>query len=73
MTDALARYERLSATLASRGDGELTDAVHVGSSGTVGVGGDSAIIDVDGVQVFAKRIPLTAPEVAGSTALPPAH
>lgn len=39
-------------------------------SNGVGVGGDSAVLDVDGVPVFVKRIPLTDRELAhwGSTA-----
>ena len=41
-----------------------------GRANDVGVGGGSAVVDVDGVPVFAKRIPLTERELAhpGSTA-----
>jgi hypothetical protein len=41
-----------------------------GRANGVGVGGGSAVLDVDGVPVFAKRIPLTDRELAhpGSTA-----
>jgi len=42
----------------------------MGRANSVGVGGDSVVIDVEGVPVFAKRIPLTDRELAnpGSTA-----
>jgi hypothetical protein len=54
-----ARHEKVSAHLASRDDGELAALVASGRVGSVGVGGGSAEVDVDGVPVFAKRIPLT--------------
>jgi hypothetical protein len=64
------RFQRLSAFLASRADAELVALVDTGRANSVGVGGGSAVLDVDGVQVFAKRIPLTDRELAhpGSTA-----
>lgn len=64
------RHRRLSASLASRSDIELAALLDTGRSETVGVGGGSAVVDVDGVPVFAKRIPLTDRELAhpGSTA-----
>jgi hypothetical protein len=58
------RHERLSALLASRGDVELAALVETGQANNVGVGGGSATLDVDGVPVFAKRIPLTDLELA---------
>lgn len=54
-----ARHETVSSFLAARSDGELAALVENGRAGEVGVGGGSARIDVDGVPVFAKRIPLT--------------
>jgi len=65
-----ARHRRLSAALASRGDSELVALLEAGRVNSVGVGGDSVVLDVDGVPVFAKRIPLTDRELAhpGSTA-----
>ena len=65
-----ARYEKVSALLASRSDFELADLMGTGRVISVGVGGESGIIDVDGVAVFTKRIPLSDREVAnpGSTA-----
>jgi hypothetical protein len=52
-----ARHEKISAHLAARTDAEL--AALAGQSTGVGVGGGSATVDVDGVPVFVKRIPLT--------------
>jgi hypothetical protein len=65
-----ARHRWLSAFLAALGDSELAALVASGRPVGVGVGGDSAVLDVDGVPVFAKRIPLTDRELAdpGSTA-----
>lgn len=65
-----ARHERLSTVLASRSDVELAALVGTGQVTNVGVGGGSATVEVDGVPVFAKRIPLTDLELAnpGSTA-----
>jgi hypothetical protein len=71
MTDVRrARQERLSAFLASRSDVELAALVNTGRANDVGVGGGSVVLDIDGVPVFAKRIPLTDRELAnpGSTA-----
>lgn len=64
------RYQRLSAFLASRSDSELAELVGAGRVIGVGVGGGAALVDVDGVPVFVKRIPLTERELAdpGSTA-----
>ncbi|HEX6359827.1 serine/threonine protein phosphatase [Actinophytocola sp.] len=54
-----ARHERISTSLATRDDVELAALVDSGRDGSVGVGGGSVRVDVDGVPVFAKRIPLT--------------
>ncbi|MEV0364122.1 serine/threonine protein phosphatase [Nocardia fusca] len=64
------RHRELSAFLSSRSDIELAAFVDRGRSNAVGVGGGSAVLDVDGVPVFAKRIPLTDRELAhrGATA-----
>ena len=59
-----ARHEELSALLASCIDVELAALVDAGRVGGVGVGGGSAVLDVDGTPVFAKRIPLTDRELA---------
>jgi hypothetical protein len=68
----LAAYSTVSTSLALRSDrrlGELVDAaVPLGS----GIGGRSALLEVDGKPVFVKRVPLTdmerLPEHARSTA-----
>ncbi|MPZ83249.1 MAG: serine/threonine protein phosphatase [Actinophytocola sp.] len=59
-----ARHENLSAFLASRNDVELAALVDTGRASSVGVGGGSAMLDVGGAPVFAKRIPLTDRELA---------
>lgn len=66
----IARYERLSALLASPNDVELTELMGTGRVTSVGVGGESGILELDGVPVFTKRIPLSDREIAnmGSTA-----
>lgn len=64
---AMTRYalrETLSTRLASRTDAELAALVDTGRAGSVGVGGGSVVLDVDGVPVFAKSIPLTDREFA---------
>ncbi|WP_028663060.1 protein kinase family protein [Saccharomonospora halophila] len=65
-----ARYERVAALLSSRGDGELAAWVDAAPVAGVGVGGATAVLDVDAVPVFVKRIALTDRERArpGSTA-----
>ncbi|MER7452724.1 serine/threonine protein phosphatase [Nocardia beijingensis] len=62
--------QRLSVSLASRSDAELAELIDTGRVTSLGVGGGTAVIDVDGVPVFTKRIPLTNRELAepGSTA-----
>jgi hypothetical protein len=65
-----ARHRKLSAFLESHSDTELAALVGTGQATGAGVGGGSAVLDVDGVPVFVKRIPLTDLELAhpGSTA-----
>ncbi|HET6504735.1 MAG TPA: serine/threonine protein phosphatase, partial [Amycolatopsis sp.] len=53
-----------SALLASCTDAELATLLNTGRAVSVGVGGASATLDVDGAPVFAKRIPLTDRELA---------
>jgi hypothetical protein len=60
----LVRHERTSAFLASRGDAELAALLDAAPPGEVGVGGGSARLDVRGVPVFVKRVPLTDRELA---------
>lgn len=63
-----ASHEKLSAFLAARTDVELAALVDTGRATGVGVGGGSATLDVGGVPVFAKRIPLTDRELANPRA-----
>lgn len=58
-----ARHRRVSELLAAAGDGELAALVETVPP-EVGVGGGSAVVEVDGVPVFAKRIPVTDRELA---------
>jgi hypothetical protein len=58
------RYDDTSAFLASHSDVELAALIAAAPVGDVGVGGASALLDVNGVLVFAKRIPLTDRELA---------
>ncbi|GAA5049923.1 serine/threonine protein phosphatase [Nocardia callitridis] len=60
------RYQRVSTLLAARSDGELAELTATGRPNTVGVGGGTAVLDVEGVSVFVKRIPLTERELAHS-------
>ncbi|WP_051799158.1 protein kinase family protein [Catenuloplanes japonicus] len=64
----LARHRALSASLAARDDAEI--AALAGAASTEGIGGATGTIEIDGVPVFVKRVPLTARELAspGSTA-----
>jgi hypothetical protein len=59
-----AQHERLSGRLASCTEDELAALVDSAQINGVGVGGGSAVIDVEGVPVFVKRIPLTDRELA---------
>jgi hypothetical protein len=58
------RHDRMSASLAARNDDELAAFFHAAPASAVGVGGGSSVLDVDGVPVFAKRIPITDRELA---------
>ncbi|WP_327001292.1 serine/threonine protein phosphatase [Dactylosporangium sp. NBC_01737] len=63
-TDRRSRHDRVSASLAARDDDELTALLQAAPGGAVGVGGGAATVHVDGVAVFAKRIPITDRELA---------
>lgn len=58
------RHDRVSASLAARDDDELAALVRQATAGAVGVGGGASVLDVDGVAVFAKRVPVTDRELA---------
>lgn len=59
-----ARHERVSASLAALDDDGSAALLRAAPTGAVGVGGGSTVLDVDGVPVFAKRIPITDRELA---------
>ncbi|MBD5786637.1 serine/threonine protein phosphatase [Cellulosimicrobium terreum] len=58
------RHDRVSTSLAARDDAELAALLRAAPTGAVGVGGGSSVLDVDGIPVFAKRIPITDRELA---------
>ena len=58
------RHDRISAWLTARSDVELMALDRAARDRAVGVGGGTSVLDVDGVPVFAKRIPLTERELA---------
>lgn len=59
-----ARHDVLTAALDACGDDELAAAIDAVPVVGVGVGGDSRVIEVEGLPVFAKRIPITERELA---------
>ncbi|NUT92969.1 MAG: serine/threonine protein phosphatase [Saccharothrix sp.] len=58
------RHREASAALRSRSADDLLALLATGGAGSVGVGGDAVVVEVAGVPVFAKRIPLTDRELA---------
>src|SRR5687767_4964364 len=58
------RHERISALLTACKDDELAAVLRAAPTDAVGVGGGCSVLDVDGVPVFAKRIPITDRELA---------
>jgi hypothetical protein len=60
---ALARYGTVSTALALLSDRELAAVVDGAQVLGAGIGGTSARLDVEGVPVFVKRVPLTALEL----------
>ena len=63
ITARRARHQRLQAFFASCSDVELAALVEAGRAGSVGVGGEPVVLDVNSVPVFAKRIPLSDREI----------
>ena len=64
LTPRRARHDLVSASLAARDDDELAALLRGAPTSAVGVGGGSSVLDVDGIPVFAKRIPITDRELA---------
>lgn len=71
-TARLTSYSAVSTSLALLSDRALALAVDAAAPVGSGIGGKSALLDVDGIPVFVKRVPLTdlerRPENARSTA-----
>lgn len=61
--DRLAAYEAVSTSLALLGDRQLGALVDASPPVAAGIGGTAVAMDVDGVPVFAKRVPLTDREL----------
>jgi hypothetical protein len=72
MVDRLAAYETVSTALALLSDRRLADLVDAAPLAGSGVGGTNVRLEIEGVRVFAKRVPLTdlerQPEHVRSTA-----
>jgi hypothetical protein len=75
----LARSATVVTALAPLSDAQLADRLREWSPGHHGIGGATGTLDVDGVTIFVKQVPVTAPELAAprSTAnlfgLPPLY
>jgi hypothetical protein len=63
-SDRRLRHDRISALLTASNDGELAALLREAQTKAVGVGGGSSVLDLEGVPVFAKRIPITDRELA---------
>ncbi|MFI0977223.1 protein kinase family protein [Streptomyces sp. NPDC021093] len=67
-----AAYSAVSTSLALRSDRKLTELLDAAAPLGSGIGGRSALLEIDGTPVFVKRVPLTEqelrPEHARSTA-----
>lgn len=72
MASRVPEHERLATVLARLSDSELAARVEEGQPLTVGIGGTTVRLDVEGIPVFVKRLPLTdlerRPEYRRSTA-----
>lgn len=66
----LRTHTAVSATLSRLSDDELIGLLDRAEPGGAGIGGPTALLDVEGTRVFVKRLPLTDLELrnAGSTA-----
>ncbi|MBD0840557.1 serine/threonine protein kinase [Streptomyces sp. TRM68416] len=59
----LMAHSDVATSLALLGDRELTEVVASGTPLGTGIGGRSALVEVDGRRVFVKRVPLTDAEL----------
>ncbi|MEV4186692.1 hypothetical protein AB0J28_35240 [Streptosporangium canum] len=57
--ERVGRYSEVASALALRGDRQLAESLEQARVLGSGIGGTSALLDIAGVPVFAKRIPLT--------------
>ncbi|MFB9722735.1 serine/threonine protein phosphatase [Planobispora longispora] len=57
--ERVSRYSEVASALALRSDRRLAESLERAQVLGAGIGGTSVLLDVDGVPVFAKRIPLT--------------
>ncbi|GAA2683433.1 MULTISPECIES: serine/threonine protein phosphatase [Actinosynnema] len=64
MPTRTARHRALAAELSALPDAELAARLAEARQIGVGVGGEASVLDVAGALVFAKRVPLTARELA---------
>ncbi|MGI5488601.1 serine/threonine protein phosphatase [Microtetraspora malaysiensis] len=55
----VSRYSDVASTLALHSDRQLGESLEQAQTLGSGIGGTSVLLDIDGVPVFAKRIPLT--------------
>ncbi|XVV01698.1 serine/threonine protein phosphatase [Actinosynnema sp. CA-248983] len=60
----ITRHHEVAAALGARSDDDLLGLLASGEAGSVGVGGGAATVEVGGVPVFVKRVPLTDLELA---------
>ncbi|WP_412538234.1 serine/threonine protein phosphatase [Longispora sp. K20-0274] len=60
----VARHGEVSTALALLGDRQLGELVAGAPRAGAGIGGTSAVLEVDGVPVFVKRVPLTDRELS---------
>ena len=69
----VSRYSDVSSALALRSYRQLGELVEQAQVLGSGIGGTSVVLDVDGVLVFAKRVPLTDLERRGDNVMSTAN
>jgi hypothetical protein len=71
--ERLARYGTVSAHLALLGDRRLRTLLDNASPLGTGIGGESVLVDVDGVKVFVKKVPITDRELLADNVMSTAN
>ncbi|MFC8431392.1 hypothetical protein [Streptomyces sp. NPDC057253] len=61
--ERLTTHADLATTFALLSDGDLAELVASGTPAGTGIGGRAVLLEVDGVRVFVKRVPLTDTEL----------